>query len=182
MSHGPAVPPPSYRIPLYVKASRSSRTLLNVIAILSCLWVVGGWLSSSAAVYFGGWLAGIFLVTAIGFPTAIRSGAWLEDHTLVVRSTLASRRFDLAASAVQLASHPKTGLPLLTVHDTATGQQVSVLLREKKQKVLLSPQALHALARAIMAGGSQDAARDQAAGQLAWLADNWPGTRSPQLR
>jgi hypothetical protein len=182
MSHGSAAPSASYRIPLYAKASKSSRTLLNILAVLTCLWILGGWLFSGAAVYLGGWLVCLALLAAIGFPTALRSGAWLEGGTLVVRSTLTSRRFDLAASPARLDPDAKTGLPLLTVHDTATDQQVSVLLREQKKKLLLSPQTLHALARAIMAGGYQDPAREQVAGQLGWLAENWPGSRSPQLR
>lgn len=182
MSNGPAAAPASYRIPLYAKASRSSRTLLNTLSILTCLWILLGWLSASGAAYFGGWLAGMFLLAVVGFPTAVRSGAWLEGTSLVVRSTLATRRCDLAVSGVQLTEDPKTGLPLLTAHDTATGEQLSVLLREQKKKVLLSPQTLHGLARAITAGGFADPARDQVAGQLAWLADNWPGSRAPQLR
>ena len=102
------------RIRLYAKPSRSSRILLITIAVLTCLWILGaGAAFSSTAVYFGGWLAGIVLIAAVGFPMGLRSGAWLEGSTLAVRSSLA---------------------------------------------------------------------RAQAAGQLAWLADNWPGTPSSQLR
>jgi hypothetical protein len=185
MSYPAAVPPAGSRISLYAGASRASRTLLIVVGVLTCLWILGlGAVSGSVAGYFAGWLVGIVLIAAVGFPMAIRSGAWLEGTTLVVRGAVTSRRCDLAAGSVHLAEDRKTGLPVLTAQDPTGGQRVSVLLREPKEKTatLVSPPKLHALAGAIMARGRADAAREQVAGQLAWLAENWPGSRAPQLR
>jgi hypothetical protein len=171
------------RVPLYAQPSRSSRILLIVVGVLTCLWVLGAWTASSAAVYFGGWFAGIILIAAIGFPMAVRSGAWLEGSTLVVRSSLSTRRYDLAACSAHLAEDPKTRLPVLTVQDAA-GRRDDVLLREprSRNKEMLAPQKLNALAGAVLAAGRRDPAGEQVAGQLRWLADNWPGTRSPSLR
>lgn len=172
------------RVPLYAKPSRSSRTLLIAVGILTCLWILGAWAAvSSAAVYFAGWLAGIVLIAAVGFPMALRSGAWLEGGTLVVRSSLATRRYDLAACAARLSEDPKTRLPVLTVQDAA-GRREGLLLREpgSRKKELVAPQKLNALAAAVLAAGPRDQAGEQTAGQLRWLADNWPGTRSPSLR
>jgi hypothetical protein len=171
------------RVPLYAKASRPSRIVLTTLGILTCLWIViAGPLAASMAVYFTGWIVGIVLIAAVGFPTALRSGAWLEGSTLVVRSTLATRRYDLAACAAQLTEDPKTRLPVLTVQDAA-GHRDDLLLREPgKKKDLIGPQKLSALAGAALAGGPRDPAGEQVAGQLRWLADNWPGTRSPSLR
>lgn len=139
-------------------------------------------MTSSVPIWAGGALGGIIVLMAVAIPTVVRSGAWLEGTKIVVRGTATSRGFDLASSAVQLTADQKTGLPVLTAQDAATGRRASMLLREPKEKVLVSPQKLQALADAIMAGGAADAARNQAAGQLVWLASHWPGTRSPQLR
>jgi hypothetical protein len=183
MSYGPAGPPANYRIPLYAAPSRASRTLIIIICVLSCLWIVVGIAAvSSIAAYFGGWIAGIVLLLAVGFPTVLRTGAWLEGTDLVVRGALLSRRCDLAASAVRLTEDQKTGLPVLTAQAPSTGQQVSVLLREPKRKILIAPQKLQALSNAVMSGGLAGTPSEQVAGQLTWLADNWPGTRSPSPR
>lgn len=184
MSVSPAAASAAPRVRLYAKPSRSSRMLLITIGALTCLWILAAWTAtSSAAVYFGGWLAGIVLIAAAGFPMALRSGAWLEGSTLVVRSTLATRRYDLASCAAQLTEDPKTRLPVLTVAD-ADGHREDLLLREpgSRKKDLIAPQKLNALAGAIMAGGPREPAETQVAGQLAWLADNWPGAPAPQLR
>ena len=184
MSVSPAAASTGPRVPLYAKASRPSRILLTTLGILTILWIViVGPLAASTAVYFAGWIVGIVLIAAVGFPTALRSGAWLEGSTLVVRSTLATRRYDLAACTAQLTDDPKTRLPLLTVQDAA-GHREDLLLREpgSRKKDLIAPQKLTALAAAVQAAGPRDPAGEQVAGQLRWLADNWPGTRSPSLR
>lgn len=184
MSVSPAAASAGPRVRLYAKPSRSSRMLLITIGVLTCLWILAAWtVTSSAAVYFGGWLAGIVLIAAAGFPMALRSGAWLDGSTLVVRSTLATRRYDLADCTARLTEDPKSRLPVLTVADAA-GHREDLLLREpgSRKKELIAPQKLNALADAVLAAGPRDPAGEQAAGQLRWLADNWPGTRSPSLR
>jgi hypothetical protein len=177
----PGSPPGSLRIPLYSRPSRASVTVFRVVGVLFLLWLLAGLAFPSAGVYFVGLFAWLLIFTAVAVPV-IWHDAWLDGTRLVVRGPLASRDYDLSACAVQLTADPKTGLPVLAVQDAATGRRVGVLLREPKEKVLVSPQKLRALASAVTARGPRDAAAGQAAGQMAWLADNWPGTPSPQLR
>jgi hypothetical protein len=110
----------------------------------------------------------------------VRCGAWLDGNTLVVRSTILTRRCDLA-TAQQLALDSVPGpllsnlsIPRLVTKDGATGRWVRLPLRAVTGE-LLPPDQLRALAAAIRArvrppSNGDDAGR--VARALTELADN----------
>jgi hypothetical protein len=159
-------------VQFYAKPTRAERSLIVGcgIAIILAL-IIGGPLLGTA-----GWvalvLATICLFAVAGFTVVLRTGAWLERTKLVIRGGFSRRQADLATAAVRLAADPATGMPVLIVEE-ADGAPVRLLLREPGGRAAepLAPAKLHALAGSILAGGRQDAAGQEAAGQLMALAE-----------
>lgn len=169
MSYGPISPPRAGRIRLYAPPSRSDRTAVVTIGAVTILVATAGIAVLPPAAYFALFFVMICLLGVSGFSMVLRTGAWLEQSTLVVRGAFKSRHFDLASAPVRLTADSMSGLPVLTVQDTA-GRPVSVLLREPAQRVQLAPPKLYALADAVLASGRQDLAGWEVAGNLRALA------------
>lgn len=120
-------------------------------------------------------LFGILLLTRL--LALLRSAAWLEGSTLVLRGGLRSRRYDLA-TAVRFGRYTtKSGVPVLTARDGPTGRRIRLPLRDpgtagaSSPGQLFAPPKLYALADAIVAGGRRtDPEAVQAANSLRALA------------
>jgi hypothetical protein len=134
--------------------------------------------SSGAAVTVGlvvALLFGLALLTRL--LALLRSAAWLEGSTLVVRGALRSRRCDLA-TAVRFSRYTtKFGVPMLIAHDGRTGRRIRLPLRDpgaaraSSPGQLFAPPKLYALADAIVAGGRRtDPEAVQVANSLRALA------------
>jgi hypothetical protein len=173
VSYGPISPLGADRIRLSSKASRSDKTVVASIGVITVLVAIIGIGTLSAGAYLAVFFILLCLFGAAGFSMALRTGAWLERGRLVVRSAFSSRSCDLAASTVRLTADPATGLPVLVTQDPA-GQPVSLLLCEPGAEALLSPAKLHALADAIVADGRQDPAAWEVASNLRTMADSPP--------
>ncbi|HEY2576486.1 MAG TPA: hypothetical protein VGI74_09280 [Streptosporangiaceae bacterium] len=148
-------------------------TVVVTIAVITILVAVAGIALLSPAVYFAAFFLMICLLGATGFLMVLRTGAWLDHSTLVVRGAFKSRHFDLASAPVRLTADRMSGLPVLTAQDTV-GRPVSVLLRESAERVPLAPPKLYALANAVLATGRQDPAGWEVAGNLRALAGAAP--------
>lgn len=163
----------SGRIRLYAKPSRSDRAIVITVTVVTVLVVIIGIAALSAAAYSVLLVIFACLFAATVFPVGLRTGAWLDGTTLLVRGGYTSRRGDLARGPVGLTTDPASRLPVLTAQD-ASGQPVQVLLRDPRRRAPLPPPVLHALANAIMAAGRQDPAGREAAGNLIALAGGPP--------
>jgi hypothetical protein len=119
-------------------------------------WIVGAVVGAGFAVLFLGRLLWL-----------LRSAAWLDDTTLVVRRTVTTRRCDLATAArldldmmIQVAVTPVVGgmamastayVPKLIAHDAVTARRVVLELVHPATGKLLAAPKLHALSDAILA-------------------------------
>jgi hypothetical protein len=118
---------------------------------------------------------GLVLLTRL--LALLRSAAWLEGSTLVVRGALRSRRYDLATAVGFSRYTTRSGVPMLIAHDGRTGRKIRLPLRDpgtaraSAPGQLFSPPKLYALADAIAAGGRRtDPGAVQAANSLRALA------------
>lgn len=189
-----ASPPGPYgpqRIELHSGQSGAVKGILIALIVFGCLVVVpilvfvagivAGYANQALAwtVRIVLWL-GLWALAAWALLGILRTAAWLEGTTLVVRGAFRTRRCDLAAAPrVELDSVPEvqsvgngitspTGrrLPRLTAYDATTGRPVSVQLIDRPLRRWLDPPKLHALADAILAGPRPE----PFARQAAWAA------------
>jgi hypothetical protein len=110
--------------------------------------------ASSAALSIVGACASLLALNAIvQLAGGLRSAAWLEGTTLVVRRAFGTHRCDLSRSRVCLGT--SLGAWYLTAGDAATGQSVRLRLGGAFGRTIEAPKLL-ALADVIMAGGRQD--------------------------
>lgn len=166
MSQGP-LSPFGYRLRLYAKPSVAEGSLIVGLGVaLIVAMIIGGPLLGTV-----GWVALVLgmicLFAVVGFTVVLRTGVWLDGTKLVTRGGFSRREADLATAPVRLTPDPATGMPVLFVEEAGRAP-VHLLLREPGGRMAgpLSPAKLHALAGAILAGGRQDAAGQETAGQL----------------
>jgi len=150
------------------------------------------WWGVIAGVVIGLWWERIWVTSLL---RTLRSAAWLEGVTLVVRGPYATRRCCLAtASQVAIrsprtwradpalrAAHPALTLrgPQLSATDSGTGRTVRLSLVDPAARRLLTPLQLRALADAIGEPSTRDqgsASAGQVAGILRELAAEGMGT------
>jgi len=106
---------------------------------------------------------GIVLLTwAAAMTVILRSGVWLRGGTLTRQTVFGAQQCDLASSAVRIYQDPGRRIPVLS----ATDGQHTVNLQLVIGRRPMSPRKLTALADAIVAGGRQDPAGWEVAGQL----------------
>jgi hypothetical protein len=152
--------------------------LINAVSSASTAGTGRAPSSSGVAVFVGFVVALLFcLVFLTRLLWLLRSAAWLEGSTLVVRGALRSRRCDLA-SAVGFSRYTTMfGVPMLTARDGRTGRRIRLPLRDPGTARAFSPgrlyppPKLYALADAIVAGGRRmDPEAVQTANSLRALA------------
>jgi len=140
-----------------VSPVRIFAAFLQLIAA-AVLWVlvaaVATSQASSAALSIVGACASLLALNAIvQLAAGLRSAAWLEGATLVVRRAFSTRRCDLSRSRVCLST--SLGAWYLTAGDAATGQSVRLGLAGAFGRTIGASKLL-ALADVITAGGHQD--------------------------
>jgi hypothetical protein len=187
------------RIQLHSGLSRSAKIVLGSILLVAALvlapllGLIAGALTYALASHVAGVIVGV--VVALVFAAmlvgrllwVVRSAAWLESTTLVVRGALRTGRCDLATAArVSLDDVPETTtvpvaggvlvtgtgrrVPWLTAHDAANGRRLRLPLRDPATRAPLTPPKLDALADAIQAGRRQEPRAGQVARTLHAMA------------
>lgn len=153
-----------YGVALVVGIIASVIPALIVGAFTSVAWSGAGWAFAP--------LAFVLLTAPLVWRLlqVVRTAAWLEHTTLVVRSAFITRRCDLA-TAVELdvravpAWSTTKRTPMLIAYDSATGRRARLTLLDPATDQWLDPAKLHALAGAILAGRPRDPG-----GSPAWRA------------
>lgn len=140
-----------------VSPLRVFAAFLQLIAA-ALLWVlvvaVATVQTSSATLSIVGACAALLAVNAIvQLAVGLRSAAWLEGATLVVRRAFSTHRCDLSRSRVCLGT--SLGAWYLTAGDAATGQSVRLGLGGAFGRTIGASKLL-ALADVIVAGERQD--------------------------
>lgn len=123
------------------------------------------WWGVTAGVAIGLWWEWVWVSSLLRI---LRSAAWLERVTLVVRGPYATRRCCLAT-----AGQVRLRVPQLSASDPGTGRTVRLSLVDPATRRLLAPPKLRALADAIAAPsprGQGSASAWQVAGMLRELA------------
>jgi len=192
--------PGANRIPLHSGLSRGTKIVLGgcligaALILAPLLGLIAGALTYAIAAHAAAVMVGVVVALVFGAMLVgrllwiLRSAAWLERTTLVVRGPLTTRRCDLATAVrLSLDDVPETTtvpvaggvlvtgtgrrIPRLTVHDAATGRRLRLPLHDPATHAPLAPPKLAALADAIQAGRRPEPQAGRVASVLRAMAD-----------